>query len=141
MNTSKKFIICSIIVMLLLCSVFNVFAAPTTLQHQYVGDNFCNEVAVLKIFKLVGYIIIIAKIAIPLILIVLGALDLYKGVIGKDEKDLFAALKTFVLRIFAGVVVFFIPTIIDVAFDVIFENSGGTVSNKCVSCVLDVNQC
>ena len=109
MSTNKKNIIFFIIVLLLFGTCMVVDATTTTtLKHEYVGAGFCEEAAVLKVLKLVGIIVIIAKIAIPLILIVFGALDLYKGVVGKDDKDFTNSLKTFVFRLIAGVLVFFL---------------------------------
>lgn len=139
MNTNKKNIIFFIIFLLLFGTCLVVNAAP--LKHAYVGHGFCDETAVLKVLKLVGIIVIIAKIAIPLILIALGSLDLYKGVVGKDEKDLTNAFKTFVFRLIAGVLVFFIPTFVEVAFDLAYEVVGGSTTNRCIECVLDTSKC
>ena len=132
---NKKKIIFFITVFLLLSSCIIVNAEPA-----YVGENICGEESVKKILRLVGVIIILAKILIPLILIVLGSIDLYKGVYGKSEKDLVSGVKSLALRILAGVFIFFVPSIINMAFDIIYESTG-RVTNECITCVLDTSKC
>ena len=137
MSMNKKNIIFLVSLFLLISSSLMVDAAP-----QYVGANFCGESAVLRVLKLVGVIIIVAKIAIPLILIVIGSLDLYKAVLAKDGKDLTSSLRTFVFRLLAGVLVFFVPTIVNAAFDLLSDSTTGeATNNQCIKCVLDINQC
>lgn len=137
----KRLIFISTILLLLLCS-FMVVDADTTLKHAYVGENFCAEESVQKVLVLAGYILILAKIAVPLILIIVGSLDLYKAVMGKDEKDLAKSLKSLVLRLIAGIFIFFVPTIVNYAFDLIYDSTDGeAVDKKCVTCVLDPGSC
>lgn len=107
----------------------------------YVGENICEEDSIQRILKLVGYIIIIVKVIVPIILIVLGSFDLYKGVIGKDEKALTKGIKTLLLRLVLGVFIFFIPNIVDWAFDLFYENAGGDNNKQCITCVLDPENC
>ena len=106
-----------------------------------VGDNFCDDEKVQTVLKLAGYLLIIVKIAIPLILIVMGTIDLYKAVVGKDEKVLMKSLKTLMIRIALGVFIFFIPNIVNWTIDLFYETSGGTNNKQCINCVLEPNSC
>ena len=98
------------------------------------ADSFCADTA--NIWNLVGYVVTIFKIVIPLILIVLGMIDLGKAVVSSDEKAINKAVGTLIKRFVAAVVVFFIPTIVNALFGLI-----GIVNNDdadyliCVKCV------
>lgn len=63
-------------------------------------------------FKMVGYLIQIIKWIVPLIIIVLGMVDFGKAAISNDEKAINKALFALVRRLLAGIVIFFIPTIV-----------------------------
>ena len=100
-----------------------------------LGAQFCRETA--NIWQLVGFVVYILKIVIPLILIILGMLDLGKAVVSSDEKAINKAVGTLIKRFIAAVVVFFIPTIVNGLFAVI-GIIGGTSENDyndCVECL------
>jgi len=72
--------------------------------------NFCNDSV--KVWELVGKILLVFKIVIPLLLIIFGMIDLGQAVIGSDEKDIQKATKKLLRRAIAAVIIFFIPTIV-----------------------------
>ena len=63
---------------------------------------------------LINEILSYPKYIVPIIVIVLGTLDLIKAVIASKEDEMKNAQKTFIQRIFIGVAVFLIPVIIDI---------------------------
>lgn len=141
MNKKKNLIILFLILILGLFSL-NVYAKTTTTSVVYVGDNFCSENSVKKLLQMGGNILIIAKVAVPLIIVIIGTFDLYKAIIGKDEKDLTKQVKVLGLRVFLGVFIFFIPTITQMIFDIYYQNSSSTVNNKvCIDCLLSPDEC
>ena len=75
---------------------------------------FCGEYSVLKILQIVGIIITIAKILVPVILIVLLTIDLMKAFLAGEDKAITSAKETGIRRIIAAIIVFFIPTILNV---------------------------
>lgn len=97
--------------------------------------GFCTDTA--NIWHLVGLFVYIIKIVIPLILIVLGMVDLGKAVVSSDEKAINKAVGTLIKRFIAAVVVFFVPTIVSAVFGVIgvISNSAKADYNVCVDCV------
>lgn len=136
MNMNKKVLMFISIILLIFSSVIVVNAEPN-----YVGENLCAEESVQKILVLAGYILMITKVVVPLILMVIGSIDLYHAVIGGD-KELGKSIKSLALRLVAGVFIFFIPSLVNFAFDLIYENSGGkSIDKQCVTCVLEPNSC
>lgn len=103
-----------------------------------VGENFCDETSTKRVLSLVGNIIIIAKVLVPLIIILIGSIDLFKAVMAKDDKELMTSIKSLGLRLLLGVFIFFVPTIVDVAFDLVND---GHNDNQCVKCVLNPGEC
>lgn len=146
MSTNKiKYILFSILLIVICSITFSVDASVVdgTLltAHDYVGQNICAEESVQKILVLAGYILMLAKLAVPLILIIMGSIDLFHAVVGKDEKALTKSFKTLAIRVALGVFIFFIPTLIDWAFDTYYEAAGENNNKQCLECVLHPTEC
>ena len=102
--------------------------------------GFCAQTA--NIWKVLGYVVLIIKIVIPLLLIILGMVDLGKAVISSDEKAINKSVGSLIRRFIAAVVIFFVPTIVSALFNVLDISSGVTADyNKCVQCVTNVSSC
>ena len=59
-------------------------------------------------------ILMYPKIIVPILVILLGTLDLAKAVISSKEDEMKKAQTTFIKRLLLGIVIFFVPTIIDI---------------------------
>ncbi len=81
------------------------------------GVDFCTNTA--NIWQLVGIILFVFKIVIPLLLIILGMVDLGKAVVSSDDKAITKAAKSLAFRIVAAVAIFFIPTIVSFIFGIV----------------------
>lgn len=67
-------------------------------------NTFCADTAI--IWQFIGEIIYIIRIIIPIIIIVLGILDLGKAVMAGEEKVVKEAQKSFIKRLIYGVAIF-----------------------------------
>ena len=65
-----------------------------------------------KIPNTVSLIVKIIFIAVPILLVVLGSMDLLKGVIAQKEDEIKKGQQTFIKRLIAGVLVFFVYAIV-----------------------------
>lgn len=100
--------------------------------------TFCADTA--NIWQVLGFVVNIIKIVIPLILIILGMLDLGKAVVASDDKAISKSVNSLVKRFVAAVVMFFIPTIISAIFSVVANvDLRNGDANICVQCVTNVN--
>lgn len=79
-----------------------------------IDATFCGETA--GIWRFIGFIIHIIRIAIPIIIILLGTIDLGKAVIAGDDDKIKAARKSFIMRIVYGVAIFFVFPIVETIF-------------------------
>lgn len=105
-------------------------------------EGFCYKTA--SIWQFVGYIVLVLKIIVPLVIIILGIVDLVKAIISDaDDKTLKNYLKVMSKRIIAGIAIFFVPTIINYLFSLVgaFTNSVNDNHMNCVTCVTSPNNC
>ena len=105
-----------------------------------VASNPCDENDIRRVLKIFGYVLMIMKFMVPLLIIGFGIFDLYKAVVDKDEKSLSKQLKMIAIRLICGLVVFFLPNIIFVFLDSI-DKSGTKEQGyqTCAECVLKPN--
>lgn len=100
--------------------------------------SFCYKTA--NVWAIIGNIILILKILIPIVIIVLGAVDFGKTIISNDDKAFNKSLVTLIKKVVVGVVIFFVPTLINAVFSIIsgFSNLESDYMN-CVNCLTSPN--
>ena len=98
--------------------------------------HFCAESA--DIWQIVGYFLLVFKIVIPIIIIILGMIDLGKAVVSSDEKAIQKSAKTLLIRVLAGILIFFVPTIVGLIFNLVaaFRNEVKENWAECKACVV-----
>lgn len=118
---------------LILCYAF--FITPVSAANIY-----CTGLK--STFRFVGEIVRIIKIAIPLIIIAYGALDLLKVVTASKDGELTKSLKSLLMRLLCGICIFFLPSIIEFIF-LLIDEWGNYESGyeECITCILDVSKC
>lgn len=68
-----------------------------------------------------------ARIIVPIIIIILGSLDLVSAVLASDEDKMRKAQAKFIKRLMIGVAIFFVPTVINLILD-IFNSVWSSIS-------------
>lgn len=103
------------------------------------ADGFCAATA--NIWQLVGWVLLVFKIVIPLLLIIFGMIDLGKAVIASKEDEIKKATGALVRRAIAAVVIFLLPTIISFIMTVIGGFSEGAQEDfdVCKACITNPN--
>lgn len=88
-------------------------------------------------FRLVGIFLTIVKIIVPIILIVMGSIDMSKAVISKENGAIQKQLVVFLKRAIAGILIFFAPTIVLSIFHLVdgMDNFESTYKT-CLDCML-----
>lgn len=108
-----------------------------------LATSFCVKSA--PVWQLVGKILVVFKIAIPILLIVFGMIDLGKAVIASKEDAIEKATSTLIKRLIAGVVIFFIPFLVDAIFGLISSfadlDTPEYSYNVCEKCVTKPSSC
>ena len=104
------------------------------MSSDFIG-GFCTQTA--DILNFIGWVITLIKIAMPILIIVFGVLDFGKAVVGADESVIKKSVTTLGIRVVAGLVIFFIPSIIIWLFSLV--NSYNNMINDftiCQTCLL-----
>lgn len=81
------------------------------------NSGFCANTA--NIWQIVGIILLVVKIVIPILLIIWGMLDLGKAVVAAKDDEIKKATKSLAMRAISAVIIFFIPTLVNVVFGMI----------------------
>lgn len=87
-----------------------------TCTSNNIADRPCDENEIKTVLRFFGYLLLIARVAVPLIIIGFATFDLFKSVVDKDEKSFGKQIKMVGMRILAGFIVFFIPNIVGAVF-------------------------
>lgn len=105
-----------------------------------IEDGFCAGTA--NIWQLIGLVLLIFKIVIPIILIILGMIDLGKAVVASKSDEVSKSVKSLAMRAVAAVIIFLIPTLIGFVMGFVsdFRASGAEDDfNVCKSCITRPN--
>lgn len=100
-------------------------------------NTFCAETA--GIWKVIGFIIYIIRIAIPIIIVLLGTLDLGKAVIAGEDKKIKEAQKSFLMRLIYGIAIFFVFNIVYVIFGLLGLDLDDGAPRVCWICATKPN--
>lgn len=79
----------------------------------------CNMRPFLNILR---YVIVIIQFSVPLLLIILGTVDMFKAMTKDDEKENKKVIDTFVKRLIYGVVIFIVPFLVKLVLQMINDN-------------------
>ena len=98
-------------------------------------SKFCTDTA--DILQFVGWVVTIIKVAIPILIVFFGILDFGKAVTGGDTKNIQESFKKFGIRVLAGLIIFFIPSIVVWLFTLITAfNDSKEGWDNCRYCIL-----
>lgn len=93
--------------------LFDVLAKTSTAAQGTAGYVDCSSSSTLvQVIALVRFILNIICIAVPIIMILMGTIDLFKAVTAGKEEDIKKKQKALITRVIAGVLVFLVPTIV-----------------------------
>ncbi len=115
---------------------------PGVENGNFNTEAFCSKAVVKGAFRTIGWVIFFIKIIIPIIIIVLGSIDVFKAVTSNKSDELNKSIKTLVMRVIAGIIIFLIPTFIDFIIkfvsggEEIYSEQDGTFRN-CTYCMLN----
>ncbi len=99
-----------------------------------MDPSVCTDLA--PIWQIIGWVLYVFKIVIPIIIIVFGVLDLGKAVVASKDDEIKKAIKSLAFRAIAGVIIFFVPTLVGAVFGLVgdFQDMKPEY-NKCKTCI------
>lgn len=135
----KKIIFLSFIAFTFLISITNVYAEETYNNYDKYTSNTVSCGGIDKIPailpKTVSIIYMIILIAIPVVLVILGMMDMIKSISAGKEDEMTKARSMFFKRLISAALVFFVLVIVKLLMGVLTENSVSIM--KCVDCFIN----
>ena len=122
----KKKMFLILVFVMLLCLIPNVYAVDiagcnAVLNNVKIDTRLANTVAT---------IIKVIQIAVPIVLVIFGMLDLFKSITASKEDEIQKSRGVFVKRLISAVLVFFVIAIVKI----IISFAAGTDNDNIVSC-------
>lgn len=99
-----------------------IFTSLLVIEPVYAES--CNGILTPGAYQILQDALSIIRIAVPILLIVLGSVDLGTAVVSEDKDSLKKATSRLIKRCLAAIVIFFIPLIVNVLINLV-ESSGG----------------
>lgn len=109
-------------------------------------EHFCKG-PVQGIFTTLGWVFFIVKILVPILLIIFGSIDFAKAILSSKDDEIKKSAKTLAMRAVIGILIFFIPTILNLVINVIDSSKNDNNASNvykgtfwdCTRCMLDPN--
>lgn len=116
-----------------------MFYAPSVFAVNITG---CSSVLPgvdidVKIANLVHTIIVVIKIVVPVLLVIFGMLDLFKGITAQKEDEIKKGQQMFIKRLIAAALIFFVISIVQLLISFVADSSEKEGIMSCASCFLN----
>lgn len=94
------------------------------------ADVTCAGVTIdQKIPDVVHTIVLIIQIAVPILLVIFGMIDLMKGIMAQKEDEIKKGQQTFIKRLIAAAIVFFVIAIVKLLISFVASDEDGDIMN------------
>jgi len=108
--------ICFLLIIMIICSIFFII--------EPVYAESCNGLLTPGAYDILQDALNIIRIIVPILLIVLGSVDMGTAVMSDDKDALKKASSKLVKRCIAAVAIFFVPLIVNVLIDMVELSTG-----------------
>ena len=102
------------------------------------GENLITGIPTM-ITQTVRIAYIIIQVAVPVVLVVMGSLDLFKGISAQKEEEIKKGQQMFIKRLVAAAIIFFVFAITKVIISFAADGTSSKILN-CAECFLE-NKC
>ncbi|MBO4600783.1 MAG: hypothetical protein J5634_00940 [Bacilli bacterium] len=96
--------------------------------------NLCTKAGTLKVLRVTRIFINILKIIVPLVLIILGSIEMFKAFMSQDSNSIQKSLQKLLVKLILGVSIFFIPSLINVFVGMLDDYNKITTDDKFYNC-------
>lgn len=107
--------------------------APSVMAVNITGceANLPGVVIDAKIPNTVHTIIVVIKIAVPVILVIMGMLDLFKGITAGKEDEMKKGQQIFIKRLISAAIIFFVISIVQLLISFVAGDEGIMTCANC----------
>lgn len=124
-------------ILLFVITLACLFYVPSVLAVNITGCESVIPGVVIdaKIPNTVHTIIVVIKIAIPVLLVIFGMLDLAKGIVAQKEDEIKKSQQIFVKRLITAAIIFFVVSIVQLLVSFVSGEEPGIMN--CASCFIN----
>lgn len=94
-----------------------------------------------KIPELTSFAVTLIQIAIPVVLILLGTIDLFKGITANKEDEIKKGQQMFIKRLIYGAIIFFVVIAVKFVISIIADATTTENIVDCIDCFIDYESC
>lgn len=137
-KSRKKVLICLLI--LLINVVFIDFVQADTYNNYdknavvSCGDNLLTNIPSL-IPQVIKIVYIAIQIAVPIVLVIMGMLDLFKAISAQKDDDIKKAQQIFIKRLISAALVFFVFVVVKFVISLVADNNSSRIL-ECADCFI-----
>ena len=123
MKSKIKYLLCT--VFLLIMPVCNLLAKvePT---YDYRGKE-------MNVVYIVSIVLLIVRVAVPILLIVMGSIGLIQAMVSNDDRETKAAIRRLVTKVIIAIVIFILPTAVALVMKLISFDSTWSKYANCLA--------
>ena len=125
---------------LVLISVLGVFFAPSVFAEGITGCKgvLGSDVIIdVKIANAVHTIIVAIKVVVPVLLVIFGMLDLFKGITAQKEDEIKKGQQIFIKRLISAAIVFFVISIVQLLVSFVATDKKEKGLMDCANCFIN----
>ena len=122
--------------------VFVVSIMFFSFNSVYAADKVtCGKIGSFnnKIPELTSWVISIAQILVPVILVIMGSIDLVKAISSQKDDEIKKGQKIFVKRLITAILIFFIVSLVKMLVSVIGTSADKDSVSSCIDCFISNN--
>lgn len=142
---SNKFKKISILLTMIICvSIINLGNVYAQTYSNYEEETVSCGSGLLtgipsKLPQILKVVYMALQIAVPVILVILGSIDLFKSITAGKDDEMKKGQQTFIKRLIAAAIVFFVFVIVKLVITFVGDDNSNRVMN-CAKCLLN-NSC
>ena len=96
----------------------------------------CSSPLLVTIFRIINVLIDILKIAVPLVMIIMGSMDFAKSTVSGNPDDIKKSFNSLLYRFIAAALIFFLPAILKIFVGIVSP----TTDQNSIFCFAEVNE-
>lgn len=102
------------------------------------GGGMIDNIPVL-IPKVISIVYTVIQVAVPVVLVIMGSLDLFRGISAQKEDEIKKGQQMFIKRLISAALVFFVFVIVKVVISFVADSSNSSIM-ECAQCFIE-NEC
>lgn len=110
-------------------------------KNQYIGNTTCGGITSFtfheRVPKLTSTVYNLLKLAVPIILVIMGMIDMFKAMSAGKEDEIKKAQKKFINRLIAGICAFLVFILVETVIGWISTATGNENAMDCVNCFIN----